>query len=86
MTLLGTFGGGTQIPIWLEIDNSGNGFYLDIDSDKLFSLNLATRATAEIGSVGFNVSYAQDADFNRDTNLVYWAAYQGAAVGPGRDS
>lgn len=72
---------GVVTPIWLEIDNAGNAFTADISDDKLYSVNLTTGATTLVGALGVNLNFAQDADFNRDTNQLYMAAYVGAGVG-----
>ncbi|MBF8456564.1 T9SS type A sorting domain-containing protein [Kaistella sp. G5-32] len=79
-TLVGAITGMTT-PIWLEIDNAGNAFSADITSDKLYSINLANGAATEIGALGVNMQFAQDADFNKDTNVLYAASYTGGGVG-----
>ena len=72
---------GVVTPIWLEIDNAGNAFTADISDDVLYSVNLTTGATAAVGPLGVNLNFAQEADFNRDTNQLYMAAYVGGGVG-----
>lgn len=79
-TLIGATTGMT-LPIWLEINNAGLAFSADVGTDKLFSINLATGAATEIGALGVNLNFAQEADFNKDTNQLYMAAYVGAGVG-----
>ncbi len=83
-TYVGSFGGPAEQAIWLEIDNTGNAYYADITSDRLFGLDLTTLATVDIGPLGIAISFAQDADFNRETNVLYMAAYRGSAVGQGQ--
>ncbi|RMG66499.1 MAG: T9SS C-terminal target domain-containing protein [Bacteroidetes bacterium] len=65
----------TAIPIWLAIDTAGMAYTLDIGDDQLYAVDLATGAATAIGSVGFNASFAQDADFDPETNTLYLAAY-----------
>ena len=72
---------GMAAPIWLEIDNAGNAFSADISTDKLYSVNLTTGASTEIGALGHNMQFAQQADFNRETNVLYAASYTGGGVG-----
>lgn len=69
------------LPIWLEIDNAGNAFLADIANDELYKVNLTTGAATLVGPLGVNLNFAQEADFNRDTNELYMAAYVGAGVG-----
>ncbi len=66
----------SAIPIWLEIDNNGNAFFADISGDNLYSLNLTTGAGTVVGPLGIDISYAQDADFDKNTNTLYMAGYQ----------
>lgn len=78
-TVVGTMTGMT-LPIWLEIDNSGNAFAADITTDKLYSINLATAAATEVGNLGVNIAFAQEADFNTSNNVLYMAGYIGGGV------
>lgn len=79
LTVVGTMTGMT-LPIWLEIDNSGNAFAADITTDKLYSINLATAAATEVGNLGVNIAFAQEADFNTSNNVLYMAGYIGGGV------
>lgn len=79
LTVVGTMSGMT-LPIWLEIDNSGNAFAADITTDKLYSINLATAAATEVGNLGVNIAFAQEADFNTSNNVLYMAGYIGGGV------
>lgn len=53
-------------------------------NDNLHSLNLATNTSTLIAPLGINIQFAQDADTDRDTNILYMAAYVGASVGQGK--
>lgn len=79
-TLVGAMTGVTT-PIWLEIDNAGIAYTIDINTDNLYSVNLTTGATTLIGPLGVNCQFAQEADFNRDDNVLYMASYTGGGVG-----
>jgi|WetSurMetagenome_2_1015567.scaffolds.fasta_scaffold16269_3 hypothetical protein len=61
--------------IGMAIDCSGNAYGVDINSNQLFSINLATAVSSPIGALGFDPSYAQDADFDASTGTMYLAAY-----------
>ena len=82
-TSVGTISGlaSTAVPIWLEIDNAGNAFIADIQSDSLYKLNLTSGAATLVGALGININFAQEADFNRDTNELYMAGYLGGGSG-----
>jgi len=71
---------GNPIGIWLAIDTDGNAFMADIDNDNFYSVNLTTGAGTLIGPFGIDISFAQDADFDRETNVLYMAAYLGAGA------
>ncbi|MEZ4775799.1 MAG: T9SS type A sorting domain-containing protein [Bacteroidia bacterium] len=69
------------LPIWLAIDNNGNCYTMDIGTDMLYSVDKATGLTTEIGPTGFNANFAQDADFDPETNELYAVAW-GTGFGP----
>lgn len=66
--------GSTQTFINLACDADGNLYSMALD-DILYSINKETGAATAIGSVGFDASYAQDAEFDVTTNTLYLAAY-----------
>ncbi len=68
------------LPIWLAIDSNGNAFIGDVGLDSLFSVNLTTGAATLVGALGVNINFAQDADFDPDTNTLYMGAYLGGGV------
>ena len=69
------------LPIWLEIDNAGNAYSADITTDNLYKIDLATGVSTLVGPLGINISFAQDADFNKETNELYMAGYTGGGTG-----
>ncbi len=72
---------GVTTPIWLEIDNAGLAYTIDITTDNLYSVNLTTGVSTLIGALGVNCQFAQEADINKDTNQLYMASYTGGGVG-----
>ncbi|MDX2248194.1 MAG: T9SS type A sorting domain-containing protein [Bacteroidia bacterium] len=69
------------LPIWIAIDNNGNCYTMDIATDMLYSVNKTTGQATEIGPTGFNANFAQDADFDPETNQLYAVAW-GNGFGP----
>lgn len=65
-----------RVPIWLAIDTSGMAYTLDIADNNLYHLNLQNGQSSLIGSVGFDAQFAQDADFDPETNLLYLASFR----------
>lgn len=63
------------VPIWLAVDNNGIIYSMDIGTDALYTIDPATGASTLIGDIGFDASFAQDADFDPNTNQLYLAAY-----------
>jgi len=68
------------VGIWLAIDNDGNAFMADIGLDNLYAMDLATGTATEIGPLGIDISFAQDADFDPETGILYMGAYIGGGV------
>jgi hypothetical protein len=65
----------------LAINNAGQAYSVDINSDFLGSVNLATGEWTPIGTgIGFNALYAQDMEFDRDNGNLFMAA-QGVTTG-----
>jgi len=73
----------TGIPrstIWLAIDDAGNAFAGDLVDDNLYSVNLATGAHTNVGPMGINMNFAQDADFIPGTSVIIAASYFGGGA------
>ena len=66
--------------IWLAIDQSGNAFMADVGTDILYSVNLETGVRTSIGSLGVDIAFAQDADFDPETGVLYTVGYHGGGV------
>lgn len=67
--------------IALAIDCAGNGYGVDLISNNLIGIDLSTGAGTQIGDLGFDPNYAQDADFEPSTGTLYLAAYDNTAGG-----
>jgi hypothetical protein len=56
---------------------------IDTSTDNLYTIDKATAASTLVGALNYPANFAQGMDFDDDNGVLYWAAYQGAAVGPG---
>ncbi|MDC8006135.1 T9SS type A sorting domain-containing protein [Aureisphaera galaxeae] len=80
VTPIGT-GTGTNVGIWLEIDNDGNAWMADAFSDQLYSVNLSTGVATPIGPLDININFAQDASYDHENGELFMAAYFGSGTG-----
>lgn len=71
-TLIGN--SGVALLINLAINGAGEAYSVDINSDMLGRIDLATGIFTVIGPVGFNANYAQDMEFDRESGELYMAA------------
>jgi hypothetical protein len=78
-TLVGDITTGGLI-ICIAINCEGQMYGVDIASDVLISINTATGAGTVVGPVGYPANFAQGADFDNATGILYWAAYSGGGV------
>lgn len=65
---------GMACAIWIAVGPDGLMYSVDIVDDALYAVDKTNGATSLKGSVGFNVNYGQDADFDQGTGILYWAA------------
>ncbi len=72
-TYVGNINGG--IIIAMACDNDGNLYGIDILDEGLYSIDPVTGAGTLIGSLGISISYAQGADYDKDDDVLYLAAY-----------
>ncbi len=72
-TYVGNINGG--IIIAMACDNDGNLYGIDILDEGLYSIDPLTGAGTLIGSLGISISYAQGADYDKDDDVLYLAAY-----------
>jgi hypothetical protein len=61
--------------IGIAIDTNGNMYGLGIFDDKLYSINKTTGVGTAIDAVGYNLNFAQDIGFDRNTNTLYGTLY-----------
>ena len=50
-------------------------YIVDIVSDKLYRVDPATLEVTDVGALGVNANCAQGMDFEEETGVLYWAAY-----------
>ena len=72
-TYVGNINGG--IIIAMACDNDGNLYGIDILDEGLYSIDPLTGVGTLIGSLGISISYAQGADYDKDDDVLYLAAY-----------
>ncbi|MDD3630673.1 MAG: T9SS type A sorting domain-containing protein [Bacteroidales bacterium] len=72
-TQIGTISAGIMIGI--AANSHGNLYGVNISDDALYSINKTTGAGTLIGSLGYNISYAQDIAFDKDNDKLYGALY-----------
>jgi len=75
-TLVGNINAG--IIIAMACDNAGNLYGTDILDDNLYSIDPVTGAGTIIGPLGIGLNYAQGAEYDKDDDTLYLAAYTAA--------
>jgi hypothetical protein len=60
--------------VWIAISPDGFMYGLDVQNDAIYAIDKTDATTSLKGSVGFDTNNAQDADFDRNTGILYWAA------------
>jgi len=71
---------GQQGLIAMSFNCDGDLYSIDIITDDLWSIDPATGIGSSIGSLGFDANFAQDADFDFATGIMYLAAYNNGTV------
>lgn len=69
MTTVGSLGTSFMT---LSIDLAGNAYAIELNTGDFYSINLATCETSYIGYTGHNCVYVQSANFNHNTETLYW--------------
>lgn len=59
----------------------GMMYGIDMATDTLVAINKTDGKAASIGPLGRSVNFAQDMDFDRRNDVLYWAAYSGLGTG-----
>lgn len=57
------------------VPDNGLIYIVDIVTDHLYSFDPVTKATVDIGALGFAAGYAQGMDYDEVNKILYWAAY-----------
>lgn len=71
----------SRLGIWLAISPEGIGYTVDIGTSSLYSINLETGVATIVGSIGVQLSNAQDGGFDRSTGILYAGGYHGGGAG-----
>jgi hypothetical protein len=80
LTEVGTSNIPGGLGIWLAISNDGNAYMAELANDSLWSVDLSNGTFTEIGPLGIAINFAQDADFDPISNVLYMGAYVGGGV------
>ncbi len=68
----------SDLIIGIASDATGNLYGVGIVDDRLYTINPLTGSGTGIGTLGIDINYAQDIGFDRTTNVLYGALYQGS--------
>ncbi len=68
--------------IFLAANTAGSLFGSDIVNDNLYRWNKTTGAPGLVGPLGFDANFGQDAQFDLNDNVLYYAAYNNTAGAP----
>ena len=63
------------VMVGITMDNTGNVYGIDLESDKLYSINTSNAQVTEIGPLGVDVDYIQDIGYDRENNVLYGTLY-----------
>lgn len=80
LTEVGSFGVAGSM-IWLVIDNDGNAWGANITDDLFYSIDLLSGGAIDVGPLGIDIGFAQEATIDPETNILYMAAYTGGGTG-----
>mgnify|MGYP000851693774 CR=1 FL=1 len=72
---------GSALMINLACDLSGNLYAAAITDDNFYSIDPVTGAATIVGPLGFDAAYAQDMEFDLNSDILYMAAYNNATGG-----
>ena len=74
-TYLGQLTSDPLAMIALACDRNGTMYGPDIIDDKLYEIDVSGLTVSEVGDLGIDLNYAQDAAFDKDNDILYLAAY-----------
>ncbi len=55
----------------IALDNSGNLYGIDAQTDKLYLINTSDATLTAVGDLGYNIEYIQDIGMDRENNILY---------------
>ncbi len=64
--------------IGIACNGDGNIYGVELNTDVFGKYNIATATFSVIGPLGFNANYAQSLEFDYETGMLYFAAYNDA--------
>jgi hypothetical protein len=73
--LIGPFGNNVDCMIGISCNIDGRLYGWDLGNDKLWTIDTETGAATEYASLGVDLNYAQDGDFDWDTGILWLTAY-----------
>jgi hypothetical protein len=71
---------GAQALITLAINNAGSMYGIDIATDNLIKIDRLTGTATTIGAIGYDLNYAQDADFDPANDSLYLFGYANEGI------
>jgi len=71
---------GAQTLITLAINNAGSMYGIDITTDYLIKIDRFTGTATTIGAIGYDLNYAQDADFDPANDSLYLFGYANEGI------
>ena len=80
LTEVGSFGVAGSM-IWLVIDNEGNAWGANITDDTFYAIDLLSGGAVDVGPLGIDIGFAQEATVDPEMNIIYMAAYTGGGTG-----
>lgn len=80
-TLIGNMGY-YNVMMGIAFDNDDNLYGISLGDSHLYEISTADASVTDIGYLGLDLSYAQDIAFDREDEVMYWAAYDSVKKGP----
>ena len=68
--------------IAIATDDAGNLYSYDLVTDMLLSIDMASGAGSNIGSIGFDANFGQGMDYDSDTSTMYMTAFNNGTFQP----
>jgi len=71
-----------KIMMGIAFDNEDNLYGICLDDSHLYEISTSDGSVTDVGYLGLDLSYAQDIAFDREDDVMYWAAYDDVKKGP----